>query len=152
MTNSIIILPIILSVIIIFFIFTTPLEETFLGEQLENFGSVNWNDVDERNIVKNTVPIELKENQGKFCKVYAEKFSLITEHEYFVNAEKLIQELYFDNSTNTLLLPCDKLKGESSALHVWYVLEGSPKHAAKYEYFVTDVGVEPEFENKIPQD
>ena len=91
MANPIIILPIVLSVIIIFFIFTTPLDETFLGSQLEDFFPVNWDDVTDRNIVKNIVPIELKENQGKFCRVYAEKFSLITEHDYFVNAEKLIQ-------------------------------------------------------------
>lgn len=152
MANQIIIIPLALLAIVIFFIFTNPIEDTFLGSQLDKLTGIDWSEVNERDIVKNSVPVELKENQGKFCKVYAEKFSLITEHVYFVNAEKLIQELYFDNSTNTLLLPCDKLKGESSALHVWYVLEGSPKHAAKYEYFVTDVGTEPEFENKISQD
>ena len=64
----------------------------------------------------------------------------------YTNEGKVYEEL------NEFLEKMDKLKGESSALHVWYVLEGSPKHAAKYEYFVTDVGVEPEFENKIPQD
>jgi len=152
MANSIIFLPIVLSVIIVFFIFTTPLDETFLGSQLDDFIDVNWNDVNERDIIKNMIPVELKETQGKFCKVYAEKFSLIVDHEYFVNAEELIQELNFDNSTNTLLLPCDKLKGESSSLHVWYVLEESSKHATKYEYFITDIGTEPEFENEIPQD
>lgn len=145
MVNQIVLLPIVLAVIVTFLLFTNPLDETFLGYQLENFIDVNWNDVKPRNTIKNTVPLELIEDQGSLCKVHSEKFHLITDHVYFKNAEKLIKDLNFDNSTSTLLVPCEDLPGDSSLLHVWYVVEESPKHANKYEYRITDLDTEPDF-------
>ena len=148
MTKTLFIIPIIVIAIIIILLVTKPLEETFLGSQIEKFTKVNWNEVIERNIVKNTALITLVENQDKFCKVYSPKFFQITNNEYFVKSQMLIKELQFDNSTNTLMLPCDELKGEKSHIHVWYVVEESPRHATKYEYFVTEIGAQPEIPSK----
>jgi len=143
MANQIILIPIVLAVIVVFFLFTNPIENTLLGSQLEKFTSVDWSEVKERDIVKNTVPIELIESQDITCKVYAEKFYLIVDHDYFTNSKKLINELDFDNSTSTLFLPCEELSYDSPALHVWYVLEESDRHSGKYEYFITELGDKP---------
>ncbi|MCJ8305556.1 MAG: hypothetical protein HRU07_00735 [Nitrosopumilus sp.] len=144
MTNTIFLIPIILVGIIALFLITNPLDESFLGSQLESFTPINWDDVIDRNIVKNTVLIQLKELQGNLCKVHSDKFQLIVDHNYFINSNKLVNELKFDNSTNTLFLQCDKLKGDTSSLHVWYVLEEAPRHAGKYEIFVTELGSYPD--------
>lgn len=148
MTKILFIIPIIILAIVILFLVTKPLEETFLGSQMEKFTKVNWNEVIERNIVKNTALITLVEKQDKFCKVYSPKFFQIINNELFIKSQMLIEELQFDNSTSTLMLPCDELKGEKSHIHVWYVVEESPRHATKYEYFVTEIDAQPEIPGK----
>ena len=104
---------------------------------LEPYTEVNWDEVLPRNIVKNSIPITLLEDYGGKCKVSAQNFDKILSHNYFVKDKELALKLDYDNENETLVLPCDLLKGEKSRLNVWYVVEESPKHSKKYQYFVT---------------
>lgn len=114
-----------------------PIEKTYLGLFFEPFIPANWDEILDRNIVKNVIPIVLLETITDDCKVHAPAFDLIIDHQYFKRAEDLANALNYDREKETLILPCDTLYGEQSKLHVWYVLEESPKHSKKYRYFVT---------------
>ena len=112
---------------------------SLLGIVVEPFTAANWDEVENRNIVKNSIPIILlDETFGGQCKVSAENFSLITSHQYFINSNQLSSELKYDSNENTLLIPCDQLTGEKSTLNVWYATEEAKNHPTKYEYFVTE--------------
>ena len=112
---------------------------SLLGIVVEPFTAANWDEVENRNIVKNSIPIILlDETFGGQCKVSAENFSLITSHQYFINSNQLSDELKYDSNENTLLISCDKLTGEKSTLNVWYATEEATNHPTKYEYFVTE--------------
>jgi len=128
-----IILPI---VIVISFYFYSS--NSISGTIYEYFSAPVWDEVRERDIVKNSIPIIYQENlNGGNCNVYAEKFDTIIEHKYFVQGEELADKLNYDKEKKTLVISCDKLYGEKSRLNVWYVLEESPKYPEKYEYFIT---------------
>jgi len=103
----------------------------------EQLSDVNWDEVRERDIVKNSIPIILLEESSDDCKVSAIKFDYIVDHEYFIRSGELVNELHYDRENETLLIPCTNLNEEKSRLNVWYVIEESPKHPTKYEYFVT---------------
>ena len=103
----------------------------------EQFTQVNWDEVKTRDIVKNSIPIYLLEEQDAKCKVDARKFDLIIDHQFFVRSDELVRELNYDRENETLLISCELLKGEKSRLNVWYALEEAEKHSKKYEYFVT---------------
>ncbi len=128
-----IILPI---VIVISFYFYSS--DSITGTIYEYFSAPIWDEVLERDIVKNSIPIISQGNlNGGNCSVYAEKFDTIIEHKYFVQGEELADKLNYDKEKKTLVISCDKLYGEKSRLNVWYVLEESPKYPEKYEYFIT---------------
>ncbi len=128
-----IILPI---VIVISFYFHSS--DSITGTIYEYFSAPVWDEVRERDIVKNSIPIISQGNlNGGNCSVYAEKFDTIIEHKYFVQGEELADKLDYDKEKKTLIISCDKLYGEKSRLNVWYVLEESPKFPEKYEYFIT---------------
>ncbi len=111
--------------------------DTLFGSFLEQYTEPNWDEVTERNIVKNSIPVTLLEEDGSKCKVKAQKFDDIIEHQYFIRGEELAQELNYDKENETLMLSCELLKGEKSRLNVWYATEESQKHSKKYQYFVT---------------
>ena len=116
---------------------------SLLGQVLDPFESPIWDEVANRNIVKNSIPIILlDETFGGQCKVSAENFELIISHQYFVKSNQLSNELKYDPLEKTLLVSCDKLVGEKSRLHVWYATEEAKKHPTKYEYFVTAWNIE----------
>lgn len=131
-----IILPVIVVAIVAVF-FLTNTSESILGLAVTGYTVPNWDEVRERDIVKNSIPIvKLEETLGG-CKVTAEKFQQIIDHAYFIRSADLVNQLNFDSENNTLIIPCDELKGEKSKLNVWYAKEEAPKHGEKYEYFVT---------------
>ena len=117
--------------------FFNPVENSYLNLFLADFTEVDWDEVKPRNIVKNSIPINLIEKMNGKCMVTANKFDSIIDHQYFIRANELARELNYDSENSTLMLPCDQLEGEKSRLHVWYVVEESPKHSKKYQYFVT---------------
>ena len=127
----------IIAVIVIIVLFYGPIDQSYFGVFLEQISDVNWDEVRQRNIVKNSIPIILIEQTDKNCKVSAENFEMITSHEYFVRSEDLVKELNYDREHKTLTLQCSLLTGEKSRLNVWYVVEESPNHSKKYQYFVT---------------
>jgi len=110
---------------------------TIFSQFFESFTPINWDEVHERDIVKNSIPIELIEKMNGDCKVSALKFVMITDQDLFVRSEELANELKFDREDTTIILPCDKLEGEKSRLNVWIAIEESDKHPNKYEYFIT---------------
>jgi len=126
-----------IGVIVILVLIYAPIEKSMFGVFLEQFSKVNWNEVKERNIVKNSIPIIFLEEKDSSCIVNAENFDLIISHEYFERSADLERELNYDGENETLLVSCDLLDGEKSRLHVWYALKESEKHPTKYEYFIT---------------
>ncbi len=126
-----------IGIVIILVLIYMPIEKSMFGVFLEQFSKVDWNEVKERNIVKNSIPIIFLEEKGSSCIVNADNFDLIISHEYFVRSADLERELNYDSDNETLLVSCDLLDGEKSRLHVWYTLKESEKHPTKYEYFIT---------------
>ena len=126
-----------IGIVIILVLIYIPIEKSMFGVFLEQFSKVNWNEVKERNIVKNSIPIIFLEEKDSSCIVNADNFDLIISHEYFERSADLERELNYDSESDTLLVSCDLLDGEKSRLHVWYALKESEKHPTKYEYFIT---------------
>ena len=126
-----------IGVVVILVLIFAPIEKSMLVVFLEQFSKVDWNEVKERNIVKNAIPIILLEEKNNICIVNAHNFDIIISHKYFERSADLERELNYDGENETLLVSCDLLDGEKSRLHVWYALVESEKHAAKYEYFIT---------------
>lgn len=114
-----------------------PLQNTYFGMFLDIFSEPNWEEVHPKNIVKNAIPINLIGQENGNCKTSALKFDYIVDHEYFIRADELARKLNYDRDDKTIILPCDMLKGDKSKLNVWYMLEETPKHSKKYQYFVT---------------
>ena len=123
--------------IVIIALYLIPLENTYLGLFFEQISEPNWNDIEDRDIVKNTIPVILNETMNDKCKVSAPTFNLIIDHQYFKRGAELANALNYDRESGTLVLPCEILPDKTSRLHVWYILEESEKHSKKYKYFVT---------------
>ena len=128
---------IVMAALVIIAIIYFQRSDSLLGSWLEQFSEPNWDEVAERNIVKNSIPIILLTELDGKCVVTAQKFDVIIEHPYFIRGNELTRELNFEKDDNTLVLPCDILEGEKSRLNVWYALEESSKHSKKYQYFIT---------------
>lgn len=124
-------------ILIIFSFFYMQESDSLFNLFLDQFSGVNWEEVKDREIVKNSIPIMLMEKIDGECKMSAQKFDLIVDHEYFVRGNELEQELEFDRENKTLVISCDLLEGDKSKLNVWYVKEESPTHSKKFQYFVT---------------
>ncbi len=122
-------------VIITFFFFQSS--DSLLGSLIEPYSEPNWDEVPDKHIVKNSIPITLlEENNGK-CKMTAQKFDIIIEHSYFIRGNELAEKLNYEKVDETHILPCNLLEGEKSRLNVWYAVEESVKHSKKYQYFIT---------------
>ena len=126
-----------MAALVIFAFFYLQRSDSLLGSLLEQFSEPNWDEVAERNIVKNSIPIILLTELDGKCVMTAQKFDVIIEHAYFIRGNELARELNYDSIEKTLMIPCDLLEGEKSRLDVWYALEESPKHSKKYQYFIT---------------
>jgi len=70
--------------------------DTLFGKFLDQFSPVNWDEVRERDIIKNSIPIILLETKNGDCKVHGEKFDLIIDHQYFIRSNELVQKLQYD--------------------------------------------------------
>jgi len=122
-------------VILAYFYLDSP--DSFFVKFVDELSPVNWEEVSERNIIKNSIPISLLEKISSNCKVKAENFNLIIDHEYFIRSEQLAKQLQYDPDEETLVIPCDDLEGEKSRLNVWYATEEAKKYPTKYEHFIT---------------
>jgi len=124
-------------VLIIFSFIYLQESNTLFNSILGQFSEVDWEEVKDREIVKNSIPIELIEKINGKCMMSTQKFDLIVDHEYFIRANELELELEFDRENKTIVISCDVLEGDKSRLNVWYVIEESPTHSKKFQYFVT---------------
>jgi len=120
--------------------------ETLFGKFLDQVKPIKWNEIIPRNIIKNTIPIEVLESHNGICDIKAENFQLIMKAPEFKKSQDLARELHYNNDTKTIQLSCDKLPGEvingdKDKLHVWFVREESDKFSARYQYFVTPLNV-----------
>jgi len=111
--------------------------DTLFGVVSDQFSPINWDEVHTRDLVKNSIPIELLDTNGNSCKVIAENFVMITNSPYFERNHEVTEKLQYDAQEKTLVVPCDELQGEKSRLNVWYVVEESAMHSLKWEYFIT---------------
>ena len=126
-----------MAALVLFGFFYIQRDDSVFNFIIEYFSKVDWDEVKERDIVKNSIPITLLETLDSKCKVSAKNFDLILDHQYFVKSDELSNELNYDGENETLILPCNLIEEEKSRLEVWYVVEESPRHSMKYEYFVT---------------
>ena len=122
-------------VIVTFFFFQSS--DSLLGSLVEPYTEPNWDEVPEKNIVKNSIPIVLLEGTAGKCKMTAQKFDVIIEHPYFIRGNELAEELNYEKEDETIILSCDLVKIGKSRLNVWYAVEESTKHSKKYQYFIT---------------
>ena len=123
---------------IVIVVLATDTSGSILMKGMEQFAALDWDEVRERDIVKNSIPVNLLDETDQGCKVTANHFDQIIDHVYFVKAEQLANELKYDKENKTLIIPCEFIQDEKSRLNIWYVITASPKHAEKYEYFVTE--------------
>jgi hypothetical protein len=114
-----------------------PIDQSLFGFLFEKVSEPNWEEISQRDIVKNSIPIILLEEKEENCKMKAQNFDLIVDHEYFIFANELELELEFDRENDTLIISCNMIKGDKSRLNVWYVIEESSTHSKKFQYFVT---------------
>ncbi len=129
---------VVVSTVFLLVIFSGNTSETLLGLFLVKFAPMNWDMVNERNIVKNTIPISvIKQVNDEFCKIKADAFDRIVDHSYFVSSSSLSEELRYDRENGTLTIPCDGISDDSLELHIWYVIPEDAKYGGKYQYFVT---------------
>jgi len=122
-------------VIITFFFFQSS--DSLLGSLIEPYSEPNWDEVPEKHIVKNSIPIVLLEGTGGICKMSAQRFDVIIEHSYFIRGNELAEKLKYDKENQTIILSCDLVELGTSRLNVWYAVEESAKHSKKYQYFIT---------------
>lgn len=127
---------IIIGIAIVFL--TTDTSDSIFMQSMEPFTKVVWDEVRQRDIIKNSIPIELLDETDQGCVVTATNFNRIVDHSEFAKAEQLVNELKHDRENNTLTIPCELIKDEKSRLNIWVVIKESPKHAEKYEYFITE--------------
>ena len=111
---------------------------TFLGTILESVQEPEWEELPPRNIVKHTIPITLLERNNE-CLVTAIRLNIILEQAEFTNRDALASELNYDDKEQTIKIRCEELVGETSNLHIWFIIPDSPKYADRFTYFVTDV-------------
>lgn len=123
-------------VIVTFFFFQSS--DSLLDSLVEPFSEPNWDEVPEKHIVKSSIPIVLLERKDGICKMTAQKFDVIIEHPYFIRGNELAEELNYDKEDETIIVPCDLVDLGKFRLNVWYAVEESPKHAMKYQYFITE--------------
>ena len=137
---SVISLAVIVAVVMLFLASDTSentiISNSVLGQALKQFAPADWNEVKQRNIVKNSIPITLLEKSENNCTVNAENFDYIISHKYFKRSQELAKELQYDKENNTLVISCDKIPEDKSTLHVWYATTEALNHSEKYEYFV----------------
>ncbi len=124
-------------VLIIFSFIYLQESNTLFNSILGQFSEVDWEEVKDRDIVKNSIPIELIEKIDGKCLMSAQKFDLVVDHQYFILANELELELEFDRENKTIVISCNMLEGDKSRLNVWYVIEESSTHSKKFQYFVT---------------
>lgn len=115
-----------------------PLDYGYLGIIIDSILPLNWDEVREREIVKNAIPINLLDEDGENCKVTADRLDAIIDQVSFVRSSEFESQVKYDREDSTAIFPCDMLKGEKSKLTMWYVDEEGPKHPTKFEYWITD--------------
>lgn len=124
------------AIVIIVLMFATN-ENSLVFLFFNQYSSVIWEDVSERDIVRSSIPIEIISNDNENCIVTAKNFDVIVDHKYFIRSSELVEKLKYDRDNETLSLSCNQLEGDKSRLNIWFVVEESNKHSKKYEYFIT---------------
>lgn len=115
-----------------------PLSESYLGFLFDIFSEPEWNDISLSYLVKNSIPITLIESKNNVCIMSAQNFDKILSPDYFIRSNDLANILNFNKIEKTITISCDELIGKQSTLNVWYITEDSPKHAGKFQYFITE--------------
>ncbi len=120
-----------------------PWEKSYVGVILDPIIEPDWGKIQEQHLIKSSTMLTMIENNGNDCLVEGAKISDIINHPYFLNANEFGKKINFKNTTNVITIPCHKLQGDESRLHVWFVAEEAPEHAGKYKYFITAVDSSP---------
>ena len=113
-------------------------KDSIIGIVLDPFEEPEWDEIKPRDIVKNTIPITLLERNGE-CLVTANNLNIILEQVDFTQRDNLASKLSYDDKEQTIKIRCEELVGETSNLHIWFIIPDSPVYAGKFTYFVTDV-------------
>ena len=139
-------------ILVIYAVLALPIEDSMLFAIIPDLTPLNWDEVKKRDTVISAIPITtIQEDNGK-CEVDAKGLGAILDHEYFVKSDQLSSKLNFDRAKETITVACSELHEEKSKLHIWYVLEEAPKHATKYQYWITEWSKTPLNETSSPRD
>ena len=87
--------------------FSLDTSESLFGVAINQLEPLNWDEIFPRNIVKNSIPIELLDTNGNSCLVTGENFEMITSFVYFVKSHEVTEKLQYDAQEKTLILPFD---------------------------------------------
>ena len=114
------------------------LEHTVFMILVDQFTEPNWDEIQEKHIVRSSIPIIVIEKQNTKCVVSALKFGDIVNHQFFPKGAELANKLSYDDDAKTLTLSCDEIPDEEkSRLNIWYATPESQRYAERYSYFVT---------------
>ena len=89
----------------VYFYFDTS--DSLLQSIFTQITPIDWDEIFKRNIVKNSIPIELLETNGNSCTVTGMNFEMILAHDYFIKRDAASDKLQFDEQENTLVVPCE---------------------------------------------
>jgi len=127
-----------MAILVVIAFFFMQDSDTLFGSLIAQTTPLDWDEVQERDIVKQSIPIILLEKDGEQCKVDANNFDIIVDHQYFLRGGELAAQLNYDRESETLFLPCDLLTGEKTRLVIWYAVEEAENHATKFDYWTKE--------------
>jgi len=111
--------------------------ESLLQSVTDQLKPLDWDEIFIRNIVKNSIPIELLVTNGNSCVVSSENYEMIANSPYFERNHEVTEKLQYDAQEKTLVVPCGELQGEKSRLNVWYIVKEDPDRPMEWKYFIT---------------
>ena len=126
--------------LVVYAVIALPIEDSIFFAIIPDVTPVNWDEVKKREMVRTAIPITTIQEDNGTCTVAAHGLDSILDHAYFVKSDQLASKLNFDMVEETITVACSELHGERSKLHIWYVVEEAPKHATKYQYWITEWG------------
>jgi len=116
--------------------YTGYLEKSLIGIAINEFTEPNWDEINERYIVENAIPLTILEDNADQCVLEAKFLDRIIDHAYFKRGDELAKKLNYDRENETITVNCSVLNYTKSKLVIWYVVEEAPTHSKKYQYWI----------------
>lgn len=111
---------------------------SILGKVVEPFVPADWDNISEKDIVRNTVLLSLVEESGGGCLMHSEKLVGMFDHPYFIRSMEMQKALQYDEEAQTIVTSCENMQDEQLRVHLRYVKQDAPKDSTKFEYTFTE--------------